>query len=45
MREALDDTYRGRSQTSFDDEPISLDKPQQRPLSRGESAPYDLDAT
>jgi sec-independent protein translocase protein TatB len=46
MTGALDDTYDGAPQTSFEDEPISLDKPrQQRPLSRGESAPYDLDAT
>ena len=45
MREAIDDTYSGPPQTSFEDEPISLDKSRQRPLSRGESAPYDLDAT
>jgi len=45
MRDALDDTYYGAPQTSFEDEPVSLDKPAQRPLGRGESAPYDLDAT
>jgi sec-independent protein translocase protein TatB len=48
MREALDDTYRGEPQTSFEDEPVSFEKPgtpRQRPLSRGESAPYDSDAT
>jgi sec-independent protein translocase protein TatB len=48
MREALDDTYQGAPQTSFEDEPVSFDKPArpvQRPLGRGESAPFDLDAT
>ena len=28
-----------------DDEPISMRKPAQRPLARGEAAPYDEDAT
>ena len=45
MRDALDDTYYGAPQTSFEDEPVSPDKPARRPLGRGESAPYDLDAT
>lgn len=48
LREALDDTYTGRPQTSFEDRPVSFekfDRPVQRPLGRGESAPYDPDAT
>jgi sec-independent protein translocase protein TatB len=37
------------SRTYFDDEPVSMEKPvhkpAQQPLGRGESAPYDPDAT
>jgi sec-independent protein translocase protein TatB len=45
MNDAFDDTYNGTPQTSFEDEPVSFEKSPQRPLSRGESAPYDSDAT
>jgi sec-independent protein translocase protein TatB len=44
-REDLRDADPRRAIREMDDEPVSLDKPVERPLGRGEQAPYDEDAT
>jgi sec-independent protein translocase protein TatB len=44
-REDLRDVDPRRSWRESDDEPVSMRKPEQRPLARGEQAPYDADAT
>lgn len=44
-REDLRDADPRRALREMDDEPVSMRKPEQRPLARGEQAPYDADAT
>jgi sec-independent protein translocase protein TatB len=44
-REDLREADPRRVLREMDDEPVSMRKPEQRPLARGEQAPYDADAT
>jgi sec-independent protein translocase protein TatB len=44
-REDLREADPRRALREMDDEPVSMRKPEQRPLARGEQAPYDADAT
>jgi sec-independent protein translocase protein TatB len=44
-REDLRDADPRRAVREMNDEPVSMRKPAERPLARGEQAPYDSDAT
>lgn len=44
-RQAMRDSVHDDGTTYQTDQPVSMTKPEQRPLARGEAAPYDEDAT